>query len=128
MKLHSTEDTFPFNHIEFDMTQIIAAGIITLDQYLDMRSRYLERNRCPSLYSYAPRTFGETWTQSYLNELVPELENPSTATDPDYRGQYDSWYEGIRIEVKASQAPLFVGAGVLCPTKPCPVLPKTNSI
>ena len=29
---------------------------------------------------------------------------PSTAYDKNYSGQYDFWYEGIKIEVKASRA------------------------
>lgn len=52
----------------------------------------------------APRTFGETWAQRHLNEIVPELKKPTTACDKSYSGQYDFWYEGIKIEVKASRA------------------------
>jgi len=52
----------------------------------------------------APRTFGETWAQRHLNELVPELRRPATSLDPEYAGQYDFWLDGIKIEVKASRA------------------------
>jgi len=52
----------------------------------------------------APRTFGETWAQRHLVEVVPELEYPTNGKDPEYEGQYDLYYKGIRIEVKASRA------------------------
>jgi type I restriction/modification enzyme len=39
-----------------------------------------------------------------INEVVPELKNPSKKLDPNYSGQYDFWYDNIRIEVKASRA------------------------
>ena len=70
-----------------------------------MRNEYLERNKYLYVFEItAPRIFGETWAQRHLNEIVPELKHPNTSYDPDYSGQYDFWYEGIRIEVKASRA------------------------
>ena len=78
---------------------------ITLREYLDMRNSYIERNKYLYVFEItAPRTFGETWAQRHLNEVVPELKVPSTAYDPTYSGEYDFWYEGIKIEVKASRA------------------------
>ena len=48
---------------------------------------------------------------------MPDLEKPSKKTDPEYSGQYDFFFKGIRIEVKASRAvdadsdePLYVKA------------------
>ena len=35
---------------------------------------------------------------------MPELKIPSRSYDTNYSGQYDFWYNGIRIEVKASRA------------------------
>lgn len=37
-------------------------------------------------------------------EVVPELEYPSPIKDPNYEGQYDLTYKGVKIEVKASRA------------------------
>ena len=72
---------------------------------MDLRNSYLERNKYLYVFEItAPRTFGETWAQRHLNEVVPELKRPSTTLDPEYSGQYDFWYDGIRIEVKASRA------------------------
>jgi hypothetical protein len=52
----------------------------------------------------APRTFGETWAQAHLKELVPDLQKPSKKCDPGYSGQYDFLLDNIKIEVKASRA------------------------
>ena len=96
---------YPFNRFEYIMSHLIATGTITLQQYLNIRNDYLERNRYLYVFEItAPRTFGETWAQRHLNEVVPELKRPSAKLDPDYSGQYDFWYDGIRIEVKASRA------------------------
>ncbi|WP_303961745.1 hypothetical protein [Rothia mucilaginosa] len=103
--LDSLYSVYPFNKFEYIISHLIGTGTITLQQYLDIRNRYLERNKYLYVFEMsAPRTFGETWAQRHLNEVVPELQRPSTAYDPDYSGQYDFWYNGIRIEVKASRA------------------------
>ncbi len=96
---------YPFNKFEYVISHLIGTNTITLQQYLDIRNRYLERNKYLYVFEItAPRTFGETWAQRHLNEVVPELKRPSTIYDSNYSGQYDFWYDGIRIEVKASRA------------------------
>ena len=103
--LDNLYSVYPFNKFEYIISHLIGTNTITLQQYLDIRNRYLERNRYLYIFEItAPRTFGETWAQRHLNEVVPELQHPSTSYDPDYSGQYDFWYKGIRIEVKASRA------------------------
>lgn len=103
--LDSLYSVYPFNKFEYIISHLIGTNTITLQQYLDIRNRYLERNKYLYVFEItAPRTFGETWAQRHLNEVVPELQRPSTSYDPDYSGQYDFCYNGIRIEVKASRA------------------------
>lgn len=103
--LENLYSVYPFNRFEYIISHLIANGVITLKQYLDIRNSYLERNKYLYVFEItAPRTFGETWAQRHLNEVVPELKRPSTEYDADYSGQYDFWYEGIRVEVKASRA------------------------
>ena len=103
--LDNLYSVYPFNKFEYTLSHLIGTDTITLQQYLDIRNRYLERNKYLYVFEItAPRTFGETWAQRHLNEVVPELQRPSTSYDPDYTGQYDFWYDGIRIEVKASRA------------------------
>ena len=96
---------YPFNKFEYIISHLIATETINLQEYLDIRNSYLERNKYLYVFEItAPRTFGETWAQRHLNEVVPELRKPSTALDPTYSGEYDFWYNGIKIEVKASRA------------------------
>ncbi len=103
--LDNLYSVYPFNKFEYVISHLLGTNTITLKQYLDMRNNYLERNRYLYVFEItAPRTFGETWAQRHLNELVPELRRPTTNYDSDYSGQYDFWYNGIRIEVKASRA------------------------
>lgn len=103
--LDNLYSVYPFNKFEYIISHLIGTDTITLQQYLDIRNRYLERNKYLYVFEItAPRTFGETWAQRHLNEVVPELQRPTTLFDPDYSGQYDFWYDGIKIEVKASRA------------------------
>lgn len=103
--LESLYSVYPFNRFEYVISHLIAERILTIRQYLDLRSEYHRRNKYLYIFEItAPRTFGETWAQRHLMEIVPELEPPSTKTDPNYSGQYDLFYNGIRIEVKASRA------------------------
>lgn len=101
-KLYSV---YPFNRFEYIISHLISEKIITINDYLEIRNNYLNRNKFLYIFEItAPRTFGETWAQRHLNELVPELEHPTVQKAPEYKGQYDFWYNGIRIEVKASRA------------------------
>ena len=77
-----------------------------MDDYIEMRDRHIARN----LYLYvfeisAPTSFGISWAQGHLKEVVPDLVKPSKKLDPNYSGQYDFFLDGkIRLEVKASRA------------------------
>lgn len=106
-------DVYPFNKFEYTISHLIAKDIISLDDYLQIRSEYIARNRYLYLFELAPRTFGETWGQRHLMELVEEFEVPSKEKDSDYSGQYDLMLEGIRVEVKASRAVKKVGGDTL---------------
>lgn len=104
-RLDDLYSVYPFNKFEYVISHLIATKTITLQEYLDIRNSYLERNKYLYVFEItAPRTFGETWAQRHLNEVVPELRIPSTTLDPTYSGEYDFWYNGIKIEVKASRA------------------------
>ncbi|WP_448572181.1 hypothetical protein [Trichothermofontia sp.] len=110
---------YPFNEYEYMISTLIGRGKVSLDKYYELRDEYIERNMYLYIFEIsAPRSFGETWAQGHLKELIPELEKPSKKRDPNYSGQYDFYLDGnIRIEVKASravdfdsQAPLYVKA------------------
>lgn len=101
--LNKLFSVYPFNKFEYVISHLIAEKVISLDDYLEIRNVYVRRNKYLYLFEMAPRTFGETWGQQHLNELVPELDIPSKKLDQQYSGQYDFWYDGISIEVKASR-------------------------
>lgn len=97
---------YPFNEFEYVISTLLGRGILSLDEYYEMRDSYLERNAFLYIYEIsAPRTFGEAWAQGHLKELVPELSKPSKKLDATYSGEYDFFLDNaIRIEVKASRA------------------------
>lgn len=100
-KLYSV---YPFNKFEYTISHLIAKKMITLDEYLDMRAEYLQRSKYLHLFELAPRTFGETWGQTHLMELVPEFKVPTKKLDPSFSGEYDLILDDIHVEVKASRA------------------------
>lgn len=102
--LNNLYSVYPFNKFEYIISNLIAGGVMTLDDYLTVRSDYINRNRYLYLYELAPRTFGETWGQRHLMELVPEFTVPQRRLDPTFAGEYDLWLDGIKVEVKASRA------------------------
>jgi len=117
-RLASLVSVYLFNEYEFIISTLIGTGLLSLEDYYRLRDRYIERNYFLYVFEInAPRKFGETWAQGQLKSLVPELQKPSKSSDPDYVGQYDFYFDGIRIEVKASRAvdansdePLYVKA------------------
>lgn len=96
---------YPFSEVEMKMAALLATGKMTFSDYLELKHSYDKRNQYLFTFEMSgPRTFGETWAQSFLQSIVPELKKPSTGLDPSFSGEYDLWYEGIKIEVKASRA------------------------
>ena len=104
---------YPFNKFEYIISHLIAKNIITIDEYTNIRSAYLKRNKYLYLFEMAPRTFGETWGQRHLMEIVPEFEVPNKQLDSSFKGEYDLWLNGIRVEVKASRAVRKKGGSTL---------------
>lgn len=104
---------YPFNKFEFVISHLIAKSIITLDEYLNIREEYLQRNKFLYLFELAPRTFGETWGQRHLMELVPEFQIPTKRLDPNFSGEYDLLLGDIHVEVKASRVVKKVGGDTL---------------
>ncbi len=117
-RLENLVSVYPFNEYEYIISHLLAADVLSLDAYYELRDEYLARNMFLYIFEIsAPRTFGESWAQGHLKELVPDLQKPSKKFDPDYSGQYDFLLGDIKIEVKASRAvdadlnaPLYVKA------------------
>lgn len=117
-RLDTLVSVYPFNEYEFIISHLLASDVLGIDDYYELRDEYLARNMFLYIFEIsAPRTFGESWAQGNLKELVPDLQKPSKKLDPNYSGQYDFALGDIRIEVKASRAvdadmdaPLYVKA------------------
>lgn len=117
-RLENLASVYPFNEYEYIIAHLLAADVLDLDAYVTLRDEYFARNMFLYIFEIsAPRTFGESWAQGHLKELVPDLQKPSKKLDAEYSGQYDFSLNGIRIEVKASRAvdadmdaPLYVKA------------------
>lgn len=104
---------FPFNKFEFVISHLIADGVMSLHDYIMVRQEYLRRNKYLYLFELAPRTFGQEWGERHLLELIPELSIPHMSVDSGFNGEYDLYFEGLKIEVKASRAVLKRGGGSL---------------
>lgn len=96
---------YPFNKFEYVISHLLSCNCINIDEYYNIRDEYITRNKFLHLFEIsAPRSFGETWAQNHLNELVQEFRRPTKSIDRSYSGEYDFWYNGVKIEVKASRA------------------------
>lgn len=96
---------FPFNQYEHLICSLIDKGGLSYEQYIEIRTEYISEN--PNLWIFeisAPRGFGESFAQTYVQGKCSKLKKPSKKIDPNYAGQYDLWLDGITIEVKASRA------------------------
>ncbi len=80
--LQTLPSVYPFNRIEYTFAHLLAAQVVTLQEYVEFRVAYLHRNKYLYLFEMSsPRGFGEIWAQSYLCEFAPELARPSKQLD-----------------------------------------------
>jgi len=68
--LENLVSVYPFNEHEYIISHLFAANKLTLEEYHDLRSSYIDRN----LYLYifeisAPRGLGDKWAFGHLKEL-----------------------------------------------------------
>ena len=112
--IHEDNLVSPFTENNIKLATLLSAGAISLDEYIQLERDYGARNKFLYVFELnGPRTFGEHWAQDYLKQQVDKLQNPSKTLDSNYSGEYDFWFDGIRIEVKASRAVLDKSGGRL---------------
>lgn len=98
-RLESLVSVYPFNEYEYIISTLLAMDALTLDGYHELRNNYSARNELRELFLLGPTAFGITWAEGHLQELVPVLEKPASASE------YDLLLDAsIRVEVKASRA------------------------
>ena len=84
-RLDNLISIYPFNEYELIMSALLAEGILTFEDYINLRDEYISRNLYLNVFEIsAPRGFGEKWAQGHLKELVPELVKPTKKTDSGY--------------------------------------------
>src|SRR3972149_4972283 len=83
-RLESLVSVYPFSDYEFIISHLLTNGVLSLDDYLELRDNYIARNMYLYIFEIsAPRSFGEAWAQGHLKELVPELVNSRKKLDPN---------------------------------------------
>ncbi|MBI4671581.1 MAG: hypothetical protein HY741_07935 [Chloroflexi bacterium] len=103
-RLNSLVSVFPFNEYEFILTFLVDRRALSFREYEKLRANYVSANRYLGLFGLAPRVFGQIWGEQHLQDIEPRFQKPSRSLDPNYVGQYDLWFEGVRVEVKAARA------------------------
>lgn len=102
--LEEDSGVYPFNNFEYLFQLCTSQEKITFEEYLNIRTNYIQQN--PNLWIFeiaSPTKFGINFAQTYIKGMAPFLEKPSKKIDPTYNNEYDFWYQGLRIEVKASR-------------------------
>jgi hypothetical protein len=107
--LEDIKSIYPFTKYEYIISSLLAKGILSFEEYLELRDGYINRNLFLYVFEItAPRGFGDTWAFSHLLSVEPELRRPTRKIDPSYNGEYDLYLPystgNIKIEVKASRA------------------------
>lgn len=103
-RLDSLKSVFPFNEYEYILMFLLDKRIITFQQYEELREKYASSNPYLELYSIAPRIFGEIWGHSHIMDIDNRFKKPNKELDSAYEGQYDLWFEGVKVEIKACRA------------------------
>lgn len=102
------KNIYPFSNEGNIMAFLLAADILTYEQYLQINREYGHRNRYLELFEMSPRTFGETWGENHILSLYPDFMKATKKSManlyPSFDGEFDLWLEGIRVEVKACRA------------------------
>jgi len=103
-RLGSLKSVFPFNEYEYILMFLVDREVITFEQYEGLREKYVSSNPYLELYGIAPRAFGEIWGHPHIMDIDNRFKKPHKKLDSTYEGQYDLWFEGMKVEVKACRA------------------------
>ena len=99
---------YPFSVESRLLAYFLSIGEITYNQYTQLCTEYCSRNKYLDLFDMAPRTFGQTWGEEHIHSLFPQFikatkENVLVQYS-SFDNEFDLWFDGIRIEVKACRA------------------------
>ena len=75
--IQKEESVAPFNTVNRIMAYLLAMGKITYTDYENLSNEFIKRHQQQNQYLYlfdmAPRTFGQTWGETHINSLFPQL-------------------------------------------------------
>ena len=103
-RLQSLGSVFPFNEYEYILMFLRDRSVISFEQYEGLRSSYVSANQYLNLFGLAPRIFGQIWGEQHLKDLDARFKQADKTVDPNHKGQYDLWIDGVRVEVKSARA------------------------
>jgi len=98
---------------EYVFVSLLDEKLLSFEEYQRLKREYDERNKyLPFIKITSPRSFGETWAEKYILEVVPQLETTKSIRGLNSQGMYDVVYREdrnsleniIKIEVKAGRA------------------------
>lgn len=98
---------------EYVFVSLLDEKLLSFEEYQRLKREYDERNKyLPFIKITSPRSFGETWAEKYILEVVPQLEATKSIRGLNSQGMYDVVYREnrnsleniIKIEVKAGRA------------------------
>lgn len=108
---------FPFSTEGRLLSYLLATQSISYEKYSELYEEYVKRNQYIELFEMAPRTFGETWGEKHILQLFPAFVKATrdnmSLMYPDFDGEFDLWFDGIRVEVKACRANSATSGGSL---------------
>ncbi len=103
-RLAELTHAYPFSAFDYMLMYLQHRGVLSFNSYEDLRAIYVTSNPHLALFEQDPRQFGQDWGVLHLIALHPELRRADRSLDPDFKGQYDLWLDGIRIGVRAARA------------------------
>lgn len=103
-RIQGLVSVFPFNEYEYIIMFLMDRGVLSFEEYEDLRENYVSTNRYLELFELSPRSFGQTWGEKHILDLDAEFQKPNKTLDPSYDGEYDLLIDNIRVEVKSSRA------------------------
>lgn len=110
--LRTKESIAPFSTLNRMMAYLLYTGKISYSDYEKLGEEYIRRYQQSNQYLYlfdmAPRTFGQTWGETHINNMFPQFMKATkenlARVYPNFDGEFDLWLDGVRVEVKACRA------------------------
>ena len=106
--IKAEKSLYPFSMENKLLAYLLSINEVSYEVYSRLKSEYYERNKYLDLFDMAPRTYGQTWGEKHILNLCPDFIKATKKNlkkvYPNFKGEFDLWLDGIRVEVKACRA------------------------